>query len=536
MTHVTIFDIIARRVTASEGNVSFTRSSGILLHPTSLPSRFGIGDLGDAAYAMVDFLVESGQSLWQVLPLGPTGFGDSPYQCFSSFAYNHLLISPQRLVEVGLLDEDDLKPTPRFPAAQVDYGRAIEFKTALLARAFESFKRTTDTGLRADFLAFAQRSEGWLEDYALFRALKDANGGASWVEWEPGLRKRDRGALLAARERLYDQIEAQKFYQYLFHKQWTALKAYCRDNQIKIIGDIPIFVAYDSADVWSNPDLFKLDGEGNPIVVAGVPPDYFSKTGQFWGNPIYDWDQLRATGYKWWIERLRATLEVVDIVRIDHFRGFAACWEIPAGDKTAENGQWVKVPGREIFDTLKSDFGDLPIIAEDLGVITPDVQALRDDFGFPGMRILQFAFRNNTNTDLPHNYVRNTIVYTGTHDNDTAVGWFNSSAGAGSTRTAEQIESERNFCLQYLNSDGKEINWDFIRAALASVAHTAIIPLQDLLGLDSSARMNLPARAEGNWRWRFRQEALTKSLSKRLRQQTEIYVRGRNQSKNMTTD
>ena len=331
-------------------------------------------------------------------------------------------------------------------------------------------------------------------------------------------------------------IEAQKFYQYLFHKQWTALKDYCHKNQIKIIGDIPIFVAYDSADVWSNPELFKLDDAGNPTVVAGVPPDYFSKTGQLWGNPIYDWNLLRATGYKWWIDRLRATLEVVDIVRIDHFRGFAACWEIPAGDKTAENGRWVEVPGREIFDALKYDFDELPVIAEDLGVITPDVQALRDDFGFPGMRILQFGFRNTTNTDLPHNYVPNTIVYTGTHDNDTAVGWFNSQAGAGSTRTAEQIERERQFCLEYLNSDGKEIQWDFIRAAMASVAHTAIIPMQDLLGLGSDARMNLPASTEGNWRWRFGQKALTKNLSKRLRQVTELYVRGRNQPKHTTTD
>jgi 4-alpha-glucanotransferase len=526
----------AARFITSEVNVSFTRSSGILLHPTSLPGRFGIGDLGDAAYALVDFLVESGQSLWQVLPLGPTGFGDSPYQCFSSFANNPLLVSPERLVADGLLSENDLQHTPRFSAAQVDYGRVIDFKTALLARAFENFKRTTETDLRSGFLAFIKRSESWLEDYALFRALKDANNGASWNQWEPAIRKRERRAMLAAREELHDQIEAQKFYQYLFHKQWTALKDYCHKNQIKVIGDIPIFVAYDSADVWSNPELFKLDSEGNPTVVAGVPPDYFSKTGQLWGNPIYDWNRLRATGYKWWIDRLRATLEVVDIVRIDHFRGFAACWEIPAGDKTAENGRWVEVPGREIFDALKYDFDELPVIAEDLGVITPDVQALRDDFGFPGMRILQFGFRNSTNTDLPHNYVPNTIVYTGTHDNDTAVGWFNSQAGAGSTRTAEQIEREREFCLEYLNSDGKEIQWDFIRAAMASVAHTAIIPMQDLLGLGSDARMNLPASTEGNWRWRFGQKALTKSLGKRLRQVTELYVRGRNQPKHTTTD
>lgn len=506
------------------------------MHPTCLPGRFGIGDLGDASYALVDFLVESGQSLWQVLPLGPTGFGDSPYQSLSSFANNPLLVSPERLIADGLLSDTDIKPAPRFSADRVDFGRVIEFKSALLAQAFENFKRTTDTSLRSDFLAFAKRSEIWLEDYALFRALKDAHGGASWNHWEPGVRKRERGALIKARDQLYDRIEAQKFYQYLFYKQWSALKAYCHKNHIKIIGDVPIFVAYDSADVWANPDLFKLDDEGNPLVIAGVPPDYFSKTGQLWGNPIYDWGRLRQTGYKWWIDRLRATLDVVDIVRVDHFRGFAACWEIPAGDTTAEHGRWVEVPGREIFDALKSDFGELPIIAEDLGVITPDVEALRDDFGFPGMRILQFGFRNNTNTDLPHNYVKNTIVYTGTHDNDTAVGWFNSRAGAGSTRTAEQIERERDFSLQYLNSDGSEIHWDFIRAAMSSVAHTAITPLQDVLGLGSETRMNLPASVQGNWQWRFRQKSLTRTISKRLRDLTELYVRGRNQPKHTTTD
>lgn len=511
--------------------MSFSRSSGILLHPTSLPGRFGIGDLGEGAYRFVDFLVVTGQSLWQVLPLGPTGFGDSPYQCLSSFAGNPLLISPQRLVDEGFLEKDDLKPTPRFPAEQVDYGRVIEYKNALLEKAFSNFNRTTDTSLRADFLGFIHQADGWLDDYALFRALKDEHGGAAWNNWELGLARRERSVMADALARLRDKIDAQKFYQYLFFKQWDALKRYCHRHSIKIVGDVPIFVAYDSADVWAHPDFFKLNDAGNPITVAGVPPDYFSKTGQLWGNPIYDWDRMRANGFKWWMDRLRATLQVVDIVRVDHFRGFAACWEIPAGDKTAERGRWVEVPGREIFTILKSDFGELPIIAEDLGVITPDVEALRNDFGFPGMRILQFAFRNSTNTDLPHNYVHNTVVYTGTHDNDTAVGWFNSKAGAGSTRDAAQIERERRFCLQYLHSAGEEIHWDFIRAAMASVADTAIIPLQDVLGLGSEARMNLPASTEGNWRWRFRQDALTGDLKKRLKQITELYVRGRNQSK-----
>ena len=511
--------------------VRFPRSSGILLHPTSLPGRFGIGDLGTGAYRFVDFLVASSQSLWQVLPLGPTGFGDSPYQCLSAFAGNPMLISPLRLVEDGFLSKDDIKRVPRFPADIIDYGRVIEYKSDLLARAFDNFNRTTETGLRADFLAFTQQSARWLEDYALFRALKDAHGGAAWNTWEPELAGRNRSALASAREELRPEIEAQKFHQYLFFKQWAALKAYCQERRIRLVGDIPIFVAYDSADVWAHPDMFKLNGAGDPLVVAGVPPDYFSKTGQLWGNPIYDWDRMRSTGYQWWIDRLRATLHVVDIVRIDHFRGFSACWEIPAGDATAERGRWVEVPGREIFTVLKSEFGQLPIIAEDLGVITPDVEALRDDFGFPGMRIIQFAFRSLTNTDLPHNYVPNTVAYTGTHDNDTTVGWFNSKAGAGSTRDAAQIESERQFCLQYLGSDGKQINWDFIRCAMASVADTAIVPLQDVLGLDSSARMNLPASTDGNWRWRYRQEALKGGVKEQLKWLTELYVRGRNQSK-----
>jgi 4-alpha-glucanotransferase len=358
----------------------------------------------------------------------------------------------------------------------------------------------------------------------LFRALKDAHGGVAWIEWEPQFAARDSGSLAAARAALRDKIEAEKFYQYLFFRQWSALKAYCHERNIRIIGDAPIFVAYDSADVWSHPEMFKLDGEGRPIVVAGVPPDYFSSTGQLWGNPIYNWDAMRAAGFRWWIDRLRATLQTVDLLRIDHFRGFAASWEIPGGDKTAERGRWVEVPGRELFTALRNTFGELPIIAEDLGVITPDVEALRDDFGFPGMRVLQFAFRGDSrNIDLPHNHIQNCVVYTGTHDNDTTVGWFKSVAGAGSTRDAEQIERERAYCLKYLNSDGSEIHWDFIRAAWASVANTAIAPLQDVLGLDSSARMNLPASQEGNWRWRFRERGLTKRVSDRLRELTALY-------------
>ncbi|MBA3439344.1 MAG: 4-alpha-glucanotransferase [Pyrinomonadaceae bacterium] len=506
--------------------MSFPRSSGILLHPTSLPGKFGIGDLGSEAYRFIDFLVASGQSLWQVLPLGPTGYGDSPYQCFSAFAGNALLISPERLVQENLLSNEDLAGASQFPAERVDFGPVIEFKTALLAKAFLRFKRTTDTALRSDFQTFCQQAQAWLDDYALFRALKDSHRGAVWNRWETPLAQRDATALAHARGELRDQVDAQKFYQYLFFKQWSALKARCHERGIRIVGDIPIFVAYDSADVWCNPHLFKLDEHGDPRVVAGVPPDYFSKTGQLWGNPIYDWERMRKHGFSWWIERMRATLETIDLVRMDHFRGFAASWEVPGGDTTAERGRWVKVPGRELFTQMKRALGELPIIAEDLGVITPDVEALRDDFGFPGMRILQFAFGGDPrNQDLPHNYHHNVVVYTGTHDNDTTAGWFNSHAGEGSTRDAVQVERERRFCLQYLDATSQDIHWKFIRTLSASVADTAIVPLQDVLGLGTEARMNLPASFGGNWTWRYMSDALTGEVSDKLRKMTELYAR-----------
>jgi|GEM_PF-10051 len=506
--------------------MNFPRSSGILLHPTSLPGDFGVGDLGPEAYKFVDFLVSAGQGLWQVLPLGPTGYGDSPYACYSAFAGNTLLISPERLAADGLLSPSDLK-TPLTPASdRVDYGSAHETKEQLLRQAYQNYTKTTDTNLRSAFETFAQREAHWLDDYTLFRALKDAHNGVAWNEWEPALVRRAPAALERARSQLHDEIEAQMFYQFLFFEQWFALKNYCNEHGLKIVGDLPIFVAQDSADVWTNPDQFKLDKNGRPLVVAGVPPDYFSSTGQLWGNPLYNWERMEADGFKWWIERVRATLKVVDIARVDHFRGFAACWEIPGGDKTAERGQWVEAPGNELFSAIRDTLGQLPIIAEDLGVITPDVVALRDGFGFPGMRILQFGFGGDAkNIDLPHNYVANVVAYTGTHDNDTTVGWFQSVAGEGSTRTAKQIERERKFCLDYLNSDGEEIHWDFIRAVLASVANTAIVPLQDLLGLGTEARMNLPNSTEGNWSWRCRAGALTDSTASRLRQLTTLYGR-----------
>ncbi len=506
--------------------MSFPRQSGILLHPTSLPGPFGIGDLGPQAYAFADFLVAAGQSLWQVLPLGPTGYGDSPYACYSAFAGNTLLISPEQLVVEGLLDEVNRRDAEHAEATQrrIDFGEAHKFKDDVLRKAYQRYTKTTDTALRSAFETFAQEQAHWLEDYALFRALKDAHGGVAWNEWEPSLIRRTPAALSRAREELREEIEAHMFYQFLFFRQWFALKRYCNEKGIKVVGDLPIFVAQDSADVWTNPEQFKLDKNGKPLVVAGVPPDYFSSTGQLWGNPLYNWERMQEDGFKWWIERVRATLTVVDIARVDHFRGFAACWEIPGGDKTAERGQWVEAPGRELFTAIRKTLGELPIIAEDLGVITPDVVALREEFGFPGMRILQFGFGSDSkNIDLPHNYVPNVVAYTGTHDNDTTIGWFESVAGEGSTRTAKQIERERTFCMNYLNTKGEEIHWDFIRTVLASVANTAIVPLQDLLGLGADARMNLPNSTEGNWAWRFK--ALDPDLASRLEQLSKLYGR-----------
>ena len=508
--------------------MSFSRTSGILLHPTSLPGRYGVGDLGSEAYKFVDWLEAAGQHLWQVLPLGPTGYGDSPYQCFSAFAGNTLLVDPDALVRRGLLAPADLDGAPDFPEGRADYGGAHAFKDALLRRAFENFRaRPADAATAAEFDAFKRDAAAWLDDYALYRSLKREHDEVAWTEWAPALVRRDPAALAAARARLAEQIEEVKFKQYLFFGQWKALKHYANERGIQIIGDIPIFVAHDSADVWASPENFLLEEDGRPAVVAGVPPDYFSKTGQLWGNPLYDWERMRADGFRWWVARARAMLALVDIIRIDHFRGFAAYWEIPGGDPTAERGRWVEAPGRELFESIKRELDRLPIIAEDLGFITPDVVELRDRFDFPGMRILQFGFSTDTtNKDLPHNYVRNTVVYTGTHDNDTAAGWFNSDpATAGSVRSAAQVEKEKQTALAYLRSDGTEVHWDFIRAVLASAGDTALVPLQDVLGLGSEARMNIPATTSGNWSWRLREGELTPAHAARLRRLSELYGR-----------
>ncbi len=503
------------------------RRSGILLHPTSLPGGTGIGDLGAEAHRFVDFLAETGQSLWQVLPLGPTGYGDSPYQCFSAFAGNALLISLEALANDGWLTPRDLERSPKFSARRIEYGPLIEFKSRLLWKAFDNFKAEASPAEKEEFERFSHGARSWLEPYALFRSIKDHHRGKSWTDWDAHLRERDDVALHFWGENHAREIEAHKFVQFTFFRQWVSLARYANAKGIQIIGDVPIFVAHDSADVWSHPELFHLDQQGRPTKVAGVPPDYFSATGQLWGNPIYRWDVIANDGYAWWIDRIRATLQLVDILRLDHFRGFQACWTVPAGETTAVHGRWEAGPGVHLFDAIRKALGDLPIIAEDLGFITEDVHQLRQTLGFPGMRILQFAFGTDPQADSfrPYNYPQDCVVYTGTHDNDTTVGWFNSVGAGESTRSRAEVDQERKFLLGYLGTNGSEINWDFIRLALSSVARIAIIPLQDVLGLDSEARMNVPARESGNWAWRFGPRDLTATRRRRLAELTETYGR-----------
>ncbi len=506
--------------------MNFSRSSGILLHPTSLPGPNGIGELGDEAHAFADFLRDSGQRIWQVLPLGPTGYGDSPYQCFSAFAGNPLLISINRLVERKYLTVADLAHKPDFPADNVDFGAVIAWKLLLLRRAFQGFQKSALED-RAAFADFCQRHAHWLEDFALFMALKEAHGLVIWLEWPRELALREPAALERARAELREEIECHKFIQFEFERQWCDLKAHCARNDIRIMGDMPIYVALDSADVWLNRELFELQEDGRPRVVAGVPPDYFSATGQLWGNPIYCWDAHARTGYAWWIARFRRALDVLDMIRLDHFRGFEAYYEIPAGEVTAVSGAWVKGPGAALFEAVQTALGDLPIVAENLGVITPEVEALRKQFDFPGMAILQFAFGNDPQAPdfKPHNYIHHLVAYTGTHDNDTAVGWWNSKTGAGSIRSAEEVEEETAYARRYLNTEGSDINWVMIRTLMASVANVVLFPLQDVLGVGSEGRMNLPGSSSGNWRWRFRQEQLMAPAAERLKEWVETYER-----------
>ncbi|MDW8320503.1 MAG: 4-alpha-glucanotransferase [Armatimonadota bacterium] len=493
------------------------RCAGILLHPTSLPGAYGIGELGDEAYQFVDWLARAGQGVWQVLPLGPTGFADSPYAAFSAFAGNPLLISLQRLHDEGLLTEQNLAEYPELPAERVDYGAVIPCKMAFLRRAYERWKACADDAERHRLQAFRTEQGSWLEDFALFMALKSVYEGRAWTEWDKDLVERKPEALQRARQQLADEVQFHAFVQHRFVSQWLNLKRYANERGIRIMGDMPIFVAHDSADVWARPEMFYLDAEGHPTFVAGVPPDYFSPTGQRWGNPVYRWGVLRRDGYRWWVERFRWLLRLVDLVRVDHFRGFAAYWRVPAAEPTAENGKWVRVPGRSLFHTLRRELGDLPIVAEDLGTITPDVVRLRKGMGFPGMRVLQFAFDGNPdNPYLPYNYEPDTVVYTGTHDNDTLVGWY-----------AVLGEEEKRRIIDYIGRGDISVHWEMIRLAYASVARIAVIPLQDWLGLGSEARMNTPGREEGNWQWRYRREHLSGDLADAISRTCKVYGRKR---------
>jgi len=527
----------------------FNRASGVLVHPTSFPSPYGMGDLGAGAYEFIGFLKEAKQKLWQVLPLGPTGYGDSPYQSFSSFAGNHYLISPDELKKQGWLTDEDLLAPPESNPRNINFGSAIIYKMGLLKKAYENFKSGAKAAQKTRLTKFNKANKAWLDDYALFVAIKayfieqrkneiDSPGltafgkknkdlltpeqvkdyyyGAVWNSWPEPLAKREPSALAEIAKQLADEIDFCKFLQCEFFRQWGELKAYANKAGIKIIGDIPIFVAGDSADVWAEPSLYALDSEGKPTAVAGVPPDYFSETGQLWGNPLYDWDAHKKTDYAWWCKRVSATLSMVDIVRIDHFRGFESFWSVPYGEKTAINGKWVKGPGKPFFVALKKQLGDLPIIAEDLGEITPKVTALRTGQRLPGMRILQFAFdAHETNVNLPHFFEDSlTIVYTGTHDNNTSQGWYDDATGL-----------ERDYLRRYLNVSGDDVAWDLIRLAISTNAVFSIVPIQDVMRLGANDRMNTPGQASGWWGFRYTSDMLLPEYAERLAYLSELFHR-----------
>jgi 4-alpha-glucanotransferase len=509
----------------------FERAGGILLHPTSLPGPHGIGDLGGVAHRFVDFLADAGLRLWQVLPVGPTGYGDSPYASFSTFAGSPLLVSLERLVEDGDLQAAEIEP-PGFPADRVDFGRLIPWKLGLLDRAARRFLSTATGGRRAAFESFCDAEQAWLDEYALFMAVKARHderarakghpGSTAWnAWWDRDIAARERAALVRWRREEADAVAVAKAIQFFFVSQWKALRAHAAERGVRIVGDVPIFVAPDSADVWAAPRLFLLDRDRRPTVVSGVPPDYFSATGQLWGNPIYDWRRMEREGFAWWIGRLRAALGVFDAVRVDHFRGFAACWEVPAGEPTAVHGRWAPAPGRRLFTAVRRALGSVPLIAEDLGVITPDVTALREEFGFPSMLILQFAFDareagglDELNRFLPHNHREHAVVYTGTHDNDTTAGWY-----------ADRTPAERVLVARYLGGDPVDVPAAFIRLAMSSVARWAVVPMQDVLGLGAGARMNRPASSAGNWAWRAQGDAFTPQRAGRLRELAGLYGR-----------
>jgi 4-alpha-glucanotransferase len=503
----------------------FERSSGVLLHPTSLPGPHGIGDLGDGAYHFLDWMHAAGQQLWQIMPLGVTGAGNSPYASPSAFAGNPLLVSLEVLAREGLLIGEDFHDYPHLSEHHVDFGAVIPAKERMLRRAFARWVAAGGADSPA-FAAFRAAVAGWLDDFALFMAIKDASGGGSWQSWDDATRLRDTATLARWRAQLADDVLFHAFVQFQFRTQWQRVRDYANERGIRVVGDVPIFVALDSADVWAHRELFRLDAAGNPTVVAGVPPDYFSTTGQLWGNPVFDWAANRAEGYRWWTARMQGLLDVVDIVRIDHFRGFAANWSVPAGDATAAGGAWTQGPGAEIFAAFRATLGTVPVIVEDLGLITPDVHALRRELGYPGMAVLQFAFSDDPdNAYLPHNHAENLVVYTGTHDNDTTIGWFTS------LPYAQMIEVQT-----YLGRDGSDIAWDLLRLAWSSVATVAIAPLQDVLRRGGEARMNVPGKADGNWAWRYRAGDLHEGLAAGLAEFTHTYGRARREAAEKTYD
>ena len=494
------------------------RRSGILLHPTSLSSPYGIGDFGPSAYDFIDFLALSGQKLWQMLPLGPTGYGDSPYQTLSAFGGNPALISPELLIKEKLLDKEKIV-TENFDLSQVDYDAVIPYKLDLLKQAYLHFKEKPRHPLQENFQQFCQRESAWLDDFVLFFSLKSHYDGLPWTRWPKALRMRQPKDLARYRKKLHDELQWYRFVQFLFFDQFEKLHIYAKIQGVELIGDLPIFVAHDSSDVWSHPEWFLLDKEGNPTVVAGVPPDYFSTTGQRWGNPLFDWKQLKKENYRFWVDRFSHTSRMFDLVRIDHFRGFADYWEIPANEETAVSGVWRKGPGADLFIAIEEALDNkLPIIAEDLGIITKEVEELLEVLGYPGMAVLQFGFESMQSDDpsafLPHNLKANQVVYTGTHDNLTTVEWW-----------TVQPEKVQDFTRRYLNTDASLIHRDMIRTALGTVCHTAIFPMQDLLGLGKEAKMNQPGTAEGNWQWRMASDALTTPLEEDLLMLTELYGR-----------
>lgn len=492
-----------------------TRKAGILLHPTSLPGKYGIGTIGSEAFAFVDFLAKAKQSYWQILPLGPTGYGDSPYQCFSSKAGNPYLIDLEKLCDKHLLDKTDLMVHEEFSDQKVNYGIVISTKLELLKKAQQRFNSGDYNDIKNSFELFELENNVWLDDYALFMALKEKFENRPWYEWSDEYRLRNNETLENIKPDLSDTIHFHKFIQYLFSQQWVELKEYANNNGIEIIGDIPIYVAMDSSDTWVSPQLFQFDENKNPLCVGGCPPDYFSVTGQLWGNPIFDYAEMEKDNFSWWIDRIKSTLKLYDLVRVDHFRGFAGYWRIPYGDETAINGEWIPGPGKKLFNAIKDALGEIPIIAEDLGLITPDVIELRDAFNLPGMKVLQFAFDSGEANDyLPHNYDKNCVVYTGTHDNETVNGWFENAS-----------ESDKKYVLDYINSNGENVSWDLVKAAWASVANTAIAPMQDILGLGAEARMNLPGTTVKNWEWRMENGVVTDELAERLEHITTLYGR-----------